>query len=249
MPTLDYKDSTHKDLHDPNATIGPVPSILFKHAIGSATYQPLALARLSIDNMALDPSLTSLIRFINFPSLEELRLRRCPQSGAFLKALATVHTQTPLTLKRFELAEYRNDDIGPLNDFLHSFTGLTHLLVVVRWLSDEIPDVSSILNHGSTLTTLLIEADVEEDPDFYYGPEELARVLGGCPHLQQLGLSMAGTAAGDPQIGWRLPGLQLVNTPSVASEGAANGAIGSTLLPSQAKIAHFAPLHSSLVPR
>lgn len=89
-----------------------------------------ALRHLCLSQFSLDPDYELLLSTLQIEQLQSLRLRECTKQLDFLEALT--HSNRAINLRSFEIVHtaaqpHWDYTLGPLKNFLNSFTGLEEL--------------------------------------------------------------------------------------------------------------------------
>ncbi|KAI4682862.1 hypothetical protein J4E81_009485 [Alternaria sp. BMP 2799] len=165
---------------------------------GSETTQSdmvsLQLSCLSIGPLILPATFGTMFQRIDMISLTELVLVGTERVAELLEAMCSVFQKREPSLRKLRLLEMNedasNDIRSQLELFLLSFHGLSQLHYQCG-NCDKI-DIDGIINHGETLTDLLVvNGGVHrQDATECMSAEELGKVAIACPSLEQLCLNL-----------------------------------------------------------
>jgi hypothetical protein len=172
-----------------------IPLKMWKPPVG---FVPLRLRRLTLISLNLSDNPDPIGKIIRLSSLETLEVRHCIGVSHFLQHLTTEFSVLDKQALKslFVLQPFNEPDlIESLNPFIGCFSGLRALFVAT-----SIPgriDVDKICRHGKTLQFLHLDPLYRKerlalsDAGNNYTAAELATLVAGCPHIEELGIHAA----------------------------------------------------------
>jgi hypothetical protein len=155
------------------------------------------LRNLYLDNMDLEPDSGRLDRWLELGSLKKLTVRGCDNMGSFLKDMAISYAYHPgQALKELSIMANLDDQwVTELEPVLKLVSGIERLYVSMS--SAECIRVAPIGRHGASLRLLLMDPlnDTRddrhvEDGTHLYSVGDLDSLVGRCPNLEEIGISL-----------------------------------------------------------
>ncbi|KAL9034900.1 MAG: hypothetical protein Q9180_005154 [Flavoplaca navasiana] len=191
-------DSTSNDLHAQHTSRGAIQT-LFK-GLQPAT---VGLRNLVLICVNLQSS-RALVLALNLPMLEGLQMFKCYHVEDFLKTIVGGKNNSPANLRRFEIYHgqaYRSEQsssattrepdplLAAINALLASSPLLHNLWICLRGL-DELPELTNIIRHGSTLRGLFLDVRKFKGPSVILYPlPDWKALCGSLQNIHQLDMN------------------------------------------------------------
>jgi len=146
----------------------------------------ISLVRLNFVGIRFRPESVPALEKWRLPCLKALKLQKCPESHIILSSLRGLHA-----LSAFALTKLWGDSpqlCQSLSEFLVAIHGLQEIRL--RVLRSELPKVSAITFHASTLHTLVILPTSGQSTSAIYTAKQQKNIYTKCALLKHLSLSL-----------------------------------------------------------
>ncbi|KAK4541379.1 hypothetical protein LTR36_007980 [Oleoguttula mirabilis] len=160
----------------------------------------LQLRSLQVYDLDLSLASATLLKAIDMSRLDSLGLQKCRHSIELLRGIRPTGLPKRMNLRNLVVSghpdcdEVRMDDA--IDDFLNSFAGLEHLVIMGPEQEPLRPDLSSVAKHAATLRLLYLDCvwsdwPVDKPPadEIHYHPSALCKLMPQCVRLEQIALN------------------------------------------------------------
>ena len=146
----------------------------------------ISLVRLNFIGIRFRPEFVPALEKWWFPCLKALKLQECPESHIILDSLGGLHALSAFALTKLwgDSPQLRQS----LSKFLVAVRGLQEIRLQV--LRSELPKVSAITFHASTLHTLVILPTSGQSISAIYCAKQQKKIYTKCSLLRHLSLSL-----------------------------------------------------------
>ncbi|KAJ9649086.1 hypothetical protein H2199_001000 [Coniosporium tulheliwenetii] len=189
---------TSRELNDSSTGPGLITTSIFGHMRPFAKCTPLALTDVTLQKIHLRYAAETYCKFIDFGTVQELRVFSCSGADAFLAELSK-STKLPQKLRVLEFKHEDNaeeDALNALDGFLCLVTGIEILTIDIQGVK-SLPASAGIKRHSKTLDQLTVHAsrnshpgDEEEHVYEYTSFQDICK----CSQLEQLSIGFPATS-------------------------------------------------------
>ena len=153
----------------------------------------LKLSELLCANLDFETRPTTLLKCVDFSSLNTLQIYRCKRALPFLEALVTYYSQGSCKLRRLDIMLLRHRDGGhdaamqATENLLQCVSPLQHLYLDAG--ADRLVNIACLLRHGPSLRSLWLStgrAAVMGHLNF----RDVSTLLDSCSRLEQLATNL-----------------------------------------------------------
>ena len=192
-------DEITEGLQDSSTRPGLISRTVFSHFMPFDTCTaPIALKKLSIDNIDLRYAADTYMKFIKFSALESLVIGGCVGADAVFAQLSKPHLR-PANLEKIRW--FHEETSEP--HALEAFEGLLDALSKLKTLHVDInnipglPRAGAIAHHGKTLQSLSVRSRIPQQGIQMYDNEQFDEICANCLELRQLSITFPATSITD----------------------------------------------------
>ena len=186
--TLRNQPEVAGPMEDSSTAPGFISRTLFKHLSPFEKCTPMTLRELHITGYDMHHASTTILRVIDFTSLESLVLDESPGAASVFAEMGKSYAR-PTKLKRVCWIEKHADrhSVKTFESFLQSFKGLRYIHVDLA-SNAELLKPLAIKNHGDTLLSLFVRYESHGQNGPRYDSAQLVDITERCQQLRQLSL-------------------------------------------------------------
>lgn len=208
-----------RELNDSASGPGLLSRTIFAHKLPFDKCTPFPrLKNLRLHNISLRYSVDTWCKFVDFHSIEQLRLYRCPGSDSLIGQLSRA-AHLPRQLRALEVQQKDNSDnevLLALDGFLCLVSGLRNLVIDMENIK-TLPAAAGIARHGKTLEILNIHGSQDngilseathsgntDAEELVWSIDDISKICKSCTRLTQLSCAWPQTSLiRSPSLEWK----------------------------------------------
>lgn len=192
---------TPEDLQDSSTRPGLITRTIFSHFMPfDRCTTPMALKKLTLDNVDLRYAADTYMKIIQFSALESLVVGGCTSPDAVFAQMSKPHLR-PTKLKKLRWFHEAAGDPHALEAFEGLLEAITGLEVLMSDTSNiaGLPKAAAISHHGKTLQLLSIRSRMPSPAISLYESDQIEEICNNCLELRQLSITFPITSVSDAE--------------------------------------------------